>query len=191
MPPTLVIVFAIVALEFSLSFWLASYLNDEIGLDRGTAVALVSALYAANLVGRLLASRLARRSSPERILALALMVALVGVATLLAAQSAAPAMVGVAVAGMGIAATFPMASALHVQASGRTANSALGQTLTIASIGQIIGPFAAGAIAQASDLRVGLLVLPALIVMAGIGLSRHRVLTQTRRPAQAVARPSS
>jgi fucose permease len=184
-------VFAIVGLEFSLSFWLASYLNDEIGLARGTAVALVSALYAANLVGRLLTSRLSRRADPELILAVALLTALLGVAVLLAAQSAAPAMVGVAIAGMGIAATFPMASSLHVQASGRTANSALGQTLTIASIGQIIGPFAAGVIAQATDLRVGLLVLPVLVVIAGIGLSRHRVLTRTRRPAPAAVRRSS
>lgn len=191
LPPTLVIVFAIVALEFSLSFWLASYLNDEIGLGRGTAVALVSALYAANLVGRLLASRLTRRASPENILALALLTAFLGVAVLLVAQSAGPAMVGVAIAGIGIAATFPMASSLHVEASGRTANRALGQTLTIASIGQIIGPFAAGAIAQASDLRVGLLILPVLVVMAAIALSRHRASAVTGVQSDAAAHPNS
>jgi fucose permease len=173
LPPTLVIVFAIVGLEFSLSFWLASYLNDEIGVSRDAAVALVSALYAANLVGRVLTSRLTHRARPERILAGALIVALLGVAVLLTATSAAPAMVGVAIAGMGIAATFPMASSLHVEASGRTANSALGQTLAIASSGQIIGPLTAGAIAQVSDLRIGLLVLPVLTVMAGIALLRH------------------
>jgi len=33
--PTLVVVFAIVALEFALSFWLASYLNDDVGLAGG------------------------------------------------------------------------------------------------------------------------------------------------------------
>src|SRR5947209_3962832 len=47
--PTLVIIFAIVALEFALSFWLASYLNDDVGLARGTAVVMVSGLYASNL----------------------------------------------------------------------------------------------------------------------------------------------
>jgi hypothetical protein len=63
--PTLIVVFAIVALEFSLSFWLASYLNDEIGLARDAAVAAVGGLYASSLAGRLLASRLAQRASAE------------------------------------------------------------------------------------------------------------------------------
>src|SRR5206468_11762816 len=36
--PTLVIVVAIVALEFSLSFWLASYLNASVGIGRQEAV---------------------------------------------------------------------------------------------------------------------------------------------------------
>ena len=70
--PTLVIIFAIVALEFALSFWLASYLNDDVGLARNTAVAMVSGLYASNLLGRLAASRLARTQSPERVLVMAL-----------------------------------------------------------------------------------------------------------------------
>jgi fucose permease len=174
LPPTLIVVFAIVALEFSLSFWLASYLNDEIGLARNTAVAIVSGLYAANLIGRLFTSRFARRVSPERLLASALMIALVGVSVLLAATGAALAMVGIAIAGMGIGATFPLASALHVQVSGRIADNALGQTITIASAGQILGPLTAGAIAQAVGLRLGLLVLPTLVLIAAAALSRHR-----------------
>lgn len=40
--PTLIVVVAIVALEFTLSFWLATYLSDDIDLPRGTAVAAVS-----------------------------------------------------------------------------------------------------------------------------------------------------
>jgi predicted MFS family arabinose efflux permease len=174
LPPALIVIFAIVALEFSLSFWLASYLNNEIGLARNTAVAIVSGLYAASLLGRLLTSRLARRASPERLLAVALMTALAGVSVLLAATGAALAMAGIAIAGMGIGATFPLASSLHVQASGRIADSALGQTLTIASAGQILGPLTAGAIAQVAGLRIGLLVLPALILIAAAALWRHR-----------------
>src|SRR5215218_8167096 len=96
--PTLVIVLAIVALEFALSFWLASYLNDSVGLDRGLAVVMVSGLYAANLVGRVVTSRLARRMSTERLLAVSLLVGLVGVCVLLAARGAPVAGVGIAVA---------------------------------------------------------------------------------------------
>jgi len=172
--PTLILVLAIVALEFSLSFWLASYLNDEIAVARNTAVAMVSGLYAANLVGRVLASRLARRVTAARLLAAALLVAGLGLPLLLAATSTALAAVGIAVVGIGTGATFPLASSLHVEATARTADSALGQVLAVAAIGQIAGPLSAGAIAQAAGLRIGLLILPALVLIAAAALHRRR-----------------
>jgi MFS family permease len=171
--PTLVIIFAIVALEFALSFWLASYLNDDVGLGRDTAVSLVSALYASNLLGRLAASRLARRQAPERVLSIALGVVLLGLPFLLAATSALAAVPGIILAGTGIGALFPLTSSVHIQTSGRTADSALGQTLTVAALGQTSGPLVAGAIAQVSTLRAGLLVLPALTLVAAMGLAAH------------------
>jgi fucose permease len=172
--PTLVVIFAIVALEFSLSFWLASYLSDEVGMTRGAAVAAVSGLYAASLVGRLLASRLARRHSPERLLAATFATALLGLPFLLLARSAPVAAVGIALAGLGIGAMFPLTSALHIKASRLSADGALGQVLTIAAPGQLAGPLVAGAIAQGAGLRAGLLVLPALIVLAAGGLCLHQ-----------------
>jgi MFS family permease len=172
--PTLIVVFAIVALEFSLSFWLASYLNDDIGLGRGAAVAGVSGLYAANLAGRLLVSRLARRAAAARLLAAALGTALLGLPVLLIATAGGVAAVGIAVAGIGIGAMFPLTSSLHVEASRRTADSALGQILAVAALGQIAGPLTAGAIAQAAGLRAGLLVVPVLTLMAAAALHRHQ-----------------
>ena len=171
---TLMIIFAIVALEFALSFWLASYLNDDVGLARGAAVALVSGLYASNLLGRLVASRLARRHTPESLLIVALGVVLVGLPFLLAATSATAAVAGIILAGAGIGALFPLTSSLHIQASGRTADGALGQTLTVAALGQTTGPLLAGAIAQATTLRAGLLVLPAMALLAAMSLAVYR-----------------
>jgi MFS family permease len=175
--PTLVIIFAVVALEFALSFWLASYLNDDVGLARGAAVAMVSLLYAANLGGRLVASRLARTQSAERLLAVALSAVLAGLPFLLAARGATAAVAGITLAGAGIGALFPLTSSLHVQASGRSADTALGQTLSIAALGQIAGPLLAGAIAQATTLRLGLVVLPAMTLLAAGGLAAHRRLS--------------
>lgn len=133
LPPTLVGVFAIVALEFSLTFWLASYLTDDVDLSRQLAVALVSGLFASNLTGRLLASRLARHTSTELLLAGALGLGLVGLPILLAATSAATSAIGLAVVGVGVGATFPLMSSLHVGASARDADGAIGQVLAAAS----------------------------------------------------------
>ena len=182
--PTLMIVVAIVALEFALSFWLASYLNESVGIVRATAVALVSVLYAANLAGRVVASRLARTQSPERVLVLAMTSVLCGLPFLLAATGALAAVIGIVLAGAGIGALFPLTSSLHVQASGGTADSALGEILSVAAIGQMGGPLLAGAIAQAVSLRAGLLVmLPTLLLAAATGLAVHRRQTTRVRSA--------
>lgn len=162
---TLATIFAVVALEFTLSFWAASYLHDDVGLAQDASVAMVSALYAANLVGRLVASRLARRLSTAAVLRLALGTALAGTPILLLAGNVVVAAIGLAVTGIGIGGTFPIASALHVSASHRTADQALGQILTIAGLGEITGPLLAGAIAQVSDLRISLVLLPVLVLL--------------------------
>ncbi len=46
---TLTTIFAVTGLEFTLSFWAASYLHDDVGIAQATSVALVSTLYAANM----------------------------------------------------------------------------------------------------------------------------------------------
>jgi MFS family permease len=182
---TPIVVMAIVGLEFSLSFWLASYLNSDIGLSRNVAVGAVSGLYASSLAGRLLASRLARRVSAERLLAGALLTTLVGLPILLTATDAAVGAVGIVASGIGIGPLFPLTSSLHVKASPRSADSALGQVLGVASIGQIAGPLSAGAIAQAAGLRAGLLILPALTLIAAAGLYRYATNSGTAGFSQA------
>jgi MFS family permease len=165
-PPLLVVVFAIVALEFALTFWLASYLADDVGLNRQLAVTMVSGLYAANLLGRVLASRLAKRFRVEPVLAGALAVVLLGLPILLTAQNAVTAEVGLAIAGVGIAATFPLTSALHVATSRHGADAAMGQVLAIASVGQMCGPLVVAVLAQVSNLRVGLIALVGFTLLA-------------------------
>ncbi len=177
-PSTLIVVFAIVAFEFALSFWLASYLNDSVGIHRGGAVLMVSGLYAANLAGRLAASRLARRESTQRLLAAALLLALAGLPILLLAGGAAVAAVGIATVGLGLGATFPLTSSLHVAASPHDADTAIGQVIALAAVGQIAGPTAVAVIAQYAGLRVGLTALPVLNLLAVGALARY---ASTRR----------
>ena len=165
-PPLLIVVFAIVALEFALTFWLASYLADDVGLNRQLAVTMVSGLYAANLLGRVLASRLAQRFRVEPVLAAALAVVLLGLPILLTAQNALTAELGLAIAGVGIAATFPLTSALHVATSRHGADAAMGQVLAIASVGQMCGPLVVAVLAQVSNLRVGLIALVGFTLLA-------------------------
>lgn len=171
--PTLVIVFAIVGLEFALSFWLATYLHDGVRLGRSLAVVMVSGLYVANLAGRVIASRTARRWADATALAAALALALAGAPFLLAAHAIAPAVIGIALSGAGIGALFPLTQSLHVAGSPATADASVAQVLSVAALGQLAGPLAVGVLAQASGLRTGLILLPVLTLLGLGGLAAH------------------
>lgn len=173
-PATLVVVVAVVALEFTVSFWLASYLDDAVGLPRGLAVSMVVGLYVANLAGRVVVSRLARRLPPDLLLAGLLGVATAGLPVLLLAGDALVAAVGIALVGAGIGGMFPLASSRHVGAGSRGSDHALGQVLFAAAVGQVLGPLLVGVLAQGLGLRIGLCVLPALVLLAALALCADR-----------------
>jgi hypothetical protein len=61
-----------------------------------------------------------------------------------------------------------------VASAGRSSDTSVGEVITVASLGQVAGPLAAGILAQVSDLRVGLLVLPALTLVGLAGLGAHQ-----------------
>ncbi len=61
--------------------------------------------------------------------------ALIGLPILLIADVASAAVLGVAVAGIGIGAMFPLTSALHVEASALSSDGALGEVLSVAASG--------------------------------------------------------
>jgi len=178
--PTLVVVFAVVGLEFALSFWLASFLHDDVGMGRSAAAAMVGGLYAANLVGRLAASRLSRRIDAPALLAASLLLTLAGAPVLLEARAPGAAALGLAVLGIGIGAMFPLVSSLHLAVTFRTSDGAMGEVMSVAAVGQILGPLVVGLVAQLAGLRVGLLVLPTLAVVGLAGLVRQRLATTSR-----------
>jgi MFS family permease len=109
-------------------------------------------------------------------LLLFLTIAALGSPLLLLASNAAEAAAGLAVTGIGIGGTFPLASTLHVAGSERSADQALGQILAVAGLGQIAGPLAAGGLAQLSGLRIGLLLLPVLAVIAALPMVDRTLL---------------
>jgi MFS family permease len=172
-PPALLIAAAVVALEFGIAFWLASYLTDAVHVGLDAAVASVSGLYVASLAGRLLVGRLARRFATATLLAGALLLAIAGLATLIAAGSAVVAEIGVAVAGTGIGAMFPLVSSLHVAATVGVADTAVGEVFAAASVGQLLGPLLVAPLAQLAGFRIAFLLLPGYALVAILALARH------------------
>ncbi len=176
----LAITVCVVGLEWTLSTWLISYFDDDVGLERETAVALGSGFFAAMLAGRLIASRIARRRYAGDVFLLALGTVAVGVPLLVAVTEPAVAVAGSVVAGLGAGALFPLASALVLEAAGPRSTAGSGATLAAASVGVLLAPLAIGALADAFGLRGALactMILPALT--AAIALSARRARLRT------------
>jgi predicted MFS family arabinose efflux permease len=102
---------------------------------------MVSGLYGANFAGRLLASRLARRTKTQHLLLASIGIGLAGLPLLLGASHAALAAAGIAVTGAGIGATFPLTCSLHVATSSRRADSALGQVFATPRPGRCLAHY--------------------------------------------------
>ena len=180
----LFLVFAVVCAEWSVAFWGATFAHDQVGLSAATAVALSSAFFAAMLTGRLVVSVIARRVSAERVLAGALLLALLGFPVLWGAESAVTAGAGLLLVGLGIACLFPLAAAITIAGTPGRTTLATGRAFTAASAAVLSGPLILGQVADAQGLRFAFGLVPLFLVLAAAALA-----TLTRLPRAAVALP--
>jgi predicted MFS family arabinose efflux permease len=164
--PLLVVVACVVGVEWTLTTWLSTFLDDEVGLARSTAVLATSAFFAAMLAGRLVSSRLARRTGARALLAGALALLLAGLPVLLAARGIPVALAGIVLVGAATGALFPLASALVLAAAGPASTRASGATMAVASVGVLLGPLTIGTLAEGTGLRTALAAAAVLPVTA-------------------------
>lgn len=165
------LVFCGVVLEWSVSFWGATYLRDVVGLARATAVTSMALFFGAMLLGRIAGALLARRCPPEQLLVAALATVAAGLG-LAAASTAAPAvLVALVLLGLGISVLFPLGLSLAVAAAPSAAATVSGRCVTAGSLAVLLGPLVVGRLADVVGLRQALLVLP-LTVLAAAPLLR-------------------
>ena len=158
------------AVEWSVTAWGASFVEDAVGTSGDTAVALMAGYFGGFLVGRVAGSRLAARVDPARLLAAALVTALAGFAVLWTAASTAQAVTGLALLGLGVGNFFPMALALAVGLAPEHAGEASGRAVAASAGAVRLAPVTVGALADVASLRLALLVLPVLLGLSLVAL---------------------
>ena len=173
-----------VGVEFATTIWTSQLLTERLGMGTAGATAAVTAVIAGMAVGRVLGGRLTIGRSPDRVLLGALLAALAGYALVLTAPSPAVAVSGLVVVGLGLALQFPLNVARLIEASaGRpdlaTARQSLGAGLAIGG-----GPFLLGALADTLGVQTAFLLVPALLVLAGVGVLAHPVAGPALRPGR-------
>ena len=170
------------AAEWCVTAWGASFLEDALAVSTDTAVSLMVGYFGGVLVGRVLGSRLARRHSPARLLALALGVAALGFVVLWPAGTTAPALLGLALLGLGIGNLFPMGLSVAVALAPTQAGLASGRAVAMTSLAVLVSPLLVGTLADATSLKSALTVVPVLLALAAVGLAlvRHQAGAQQR-----------
>lgn len=151
------VLFLYVGTETSVAGWLALY-TQRLDVVGGTLPVAAPALFwTALLLGRGAAPMVLRRMSESRLLAVCLLLAIVGIASLLAAASAAALAVSVSIAGVGMSAVFPLTVAMFTR--DRAAARDAGTVFVLAGLGGAVLPPLVGVVSNASgSLAAGLAV---------------------------------
>lgn len=164
------------------SSWATLYLRDDLGAAGGVAVLGYVALLAFQFVGRMTGDRLVDRFGERALARVGGLITAAGMGAALLFPSVPSTIAGFAAAGIGIATVIPAAMHAADRLPGLRAGSGLTAVAWLMRLGFVAAPPVVGAIADATSLRIGLLVVPAagLAVIAAAGaLSGRRPPTRS------------
>ena len=182
-----VMLFCMVAAEWCVTAWGASFVEDAADVSTDTAVALMGGYFGGVVVGRTLGSRLARWHDPARLLALALAVAGAGFAVLWPSTGPVQALVGLSLLGLGIGNLFPMGLSVTVGLAPERSALASGRAVLMTSFAVLLAPLTVGTLADVTSLTAAFGVLPVVLALAAVGLALVR--RAQRRPPRDPSRP--
>jgi MFS family permease len=179
--------FCMVAAEWCVTSWGATFVEDAADVSTDTAVALMAGYFGGVLTGRTLGSRLARRHDPARLLALALAMTAVGFAILWPSTAPAQALIGLTLLGIGLGNLFPMGVSVTVALAPERAALASARAVAITSVAVVIAPVTVGTLADATSLTTALGVVPVFVILAAAGLTlvRRRARASTSSASRA------
>jgi len=170
----MIALFAAVGTEFAITFWGSTLIRDQTGAAAGTATAALSAVVAGIAIGRTVGSWVTARLGPHTVLLAGFGLAVVGFGILWSATVLALSVVGLLVAGFGLATLFPLILDRGIQLSDGQPDLAMSRSSLV--LGLAVGglPFLLGALGSVVSVRTALLLVPVLVVggLVGVVLSK-------------------
>ncbi|MDA0165899.1 MFS transporter [Solirubrobacter ginsenosidimutans] len=174
--------FCTTAAEWCIAAWGASFVEDAADVSADASVTLMVGYFGGVVVGRIAGSALARRHTPHRLLAIALVITAFGFAILWPAASSLQALVGLSLLGLGLGNLFPLGLSVTVALAPDRAQLASGRAVFMTSFAVLLAPLTVGALADATSLTAALAVVPVALACAATGLT-----LVTRAQARVVA----
>ncbi|WP_258066198.1 MFS transporter [Pseudoclavibacter sp. RFBA6] len=164
--------------EDSGSTWAALYLAGSLDAPQALAAFGFVALVGAQFVGRMLGDRLVDRFGERRVAQAGGLVTALGMGVALLFPSVGGTIAGFAAAGLGIATLVPAALHTADELPGFKPGTAITLVSWLMRLGFLAAPPLVGLLADATSLRVGLIVVPVAGIVAflcaGVLAGRHR-----------------
>jgi MFS transporter, FHS family, glucose/mannose:H+ symporter len=172
------LIFIYVGIETSTGGWLASY-AQRLGSSAQRFWAVTPFLFWAGiLLGRALAPVALKKASDSGLVLISLIIAVCGLALILASRELAALSAGAFITGLGLAAVFPTTFAIFTRHYGQQARNMVGILFMLAALGAAVIPWVVGATSKYyGELRIGLGVplLGALgLVALQIAINQYR-----------------
>jgi fucose permease len=156
----------VVSVEFSFVFWIAEELRVATGAAPALAAGSVAVFVLAMAAGRLAGGRLLQRARGLTLLRGGLLLSVAGFGVFWAAPLLAPALAGLAVAGLGVAMLYPLSLAAAIATAGGRSDLASGRAALASGVAIGVAPFALGWLADAHGVHAAYLVVPLLAAAA-------------------------
>lgn len=167
-----------VAVEWCFVIWSADFLERVVGLPRSEAVALISVFLIAMLIGRAIGSWLTRTRSPATLLAGSVVIALAGFLLFWLARFAPLNVLGLALAGLGVANMFPLSLALALSTARHQADLASARASIAGTLSLLSAPLLLGWLADHVGMALGFGIVALVLVLMLLVLVLARKLTR-------------
>jgi fucose permease len=181
-----VVVFLGVSIEWTLIIWSADFFETVVGLARRDAATLVSVFLGAMLVGRFAGSRLAHSTATPILLLVSVLLILVGFPLFWLAPLVPLNIIGLAVAGLGVANMFPLGIALALSSVPGQTDIASARASLAGSTAVLSAPFTLGWIADQFNIHAafGIVAIWTVLALVLVLLARAAKPQADSTPAQ-------
>lgn len=170
----MIALFAAAGSEFAINFWGSPLIQHQTGAGTSAATAAMSASVAGLAVGRTIGSRVTNRLGPHRTLIGGFSLTIVGFAVLWLAVSLPVAIIGLFVAGLGLATLFPLIIDRGLALSEGRPEAAMARASLV--LGLAIGgaPFLLGALGSVVPVSTAMLLVPLITALGVVGVLASR-----------------
>lgn len=166
--------FSAVATEFSINYWGSTLIEEQTGSTASAATSAMAASVAGVAVGRTVGSALTVRLGSHQMLIGGFVLALFGFGVLWTSTTLGMAVVGLFVAGLGIATLFPLILDRGIGLSAGNPDLAMARSSLVLGLAVATAPFALGALGSVMSVSSALLLVPVVVLVGLVGVVASR-----------------